>query len=158
MNLLLNTLLVICFVAICYADLRWLIIPNAVNVAVLISGLIARAADGGMSVLWALASVVIAYSLMWLVRMVHFRLTGRIGLGMGDVKLASASAAWFSFWMFPLFIFLSSAFALLFILAVSLTNPQRLKNKIPFGPFLAASLIATWNIEPSILTMTGTAL
>ncbi|WP_440408449.1 prepilin peptidase [Neorhizobium petrolearium] len=147
MTLLLMAVLLICFGLICYSDFRWFVIPNAVNAAILLAGLMYRAEQGASSVTTALAFGLVVAALMWTIRYVHFKFTGRLGLGLGDVKLAGAAAVWFSPLMFPVFLFLASALALLFLAGSSLTKRQSLTTKIPFGPFLAASLIITWNIE-----------
>jgi leader peptidase (prepilin peptidase)/N-methyltransferase len=70
-----------------------------------------------------------------------------MGLGLGDVKLAAAAAAWFSLWMLPLFLFVASFSALVFLLASSAGGAKSYTRKIPFGPFLAGALIVTWNTE-----------
>jgi len=154
----LTALLIICFGAICYSDFRWLTIPNTINVLLLAGGLAAQITAGWTAVAMAFGSSIAVVSLMWTVRYVHLRLTGRIGLGLGDVQLAGAAAAWFSVWMFPFFLFVASSLALLFVLLLSVRTGRLPKGRIPFGPFLAASLIVTWNIEPFLDPLLGSAL
>lgn len=155
MNLSLTFVLIICFGMICYSDFRWFIIPNIVTATIFFSGLLAQASDGWRSAAWAIVFASSVGLLMWSIRYAHFKTTGRLGLGFGDVKLAAAAAAWFSPWMFPFFLFLSSALALLFLIVTSPQRPALRTRKIPFGPFLAASLIVTWNLQPFILPIIG---
>lgn len=140
------TVLLICFGLICYSDLRWLIIPNTVNAIIMLTGLVYKYPKGAEAVLGALLFGIMVALLMWTIRQIHFRATGRVGLGLGDVKLAGAAAVWFSPLMFPLFLFLASALALMFVVAFRIKSGA-LHQKLPFGPFLAASLIATWTLE-----------
>ncbi|MGK6317742.1 prepilin peptidase [Neorhizobium sp. DT-125] len=153
-----TALLLICFCLICYSDFRWFIIPNSVNLAVLLAGLLYRAQQGLGEVVPAIAFGLVIAASMWAIRYVHFRLTGRLGLGLGDVKLAGAAAVWFSPFMFPIFLFLASALALVFVAGSSLRQRSSFVGKLPFGPFLAASLIVTWNIERLFGPLIGPAL
>jgi len=144
---ILTAVLVICFGVICYVDFRWFIIPDSVNILLLLAGLMFRVQQGAAETLMACAFALLVALLMWTIRHVHLRLTGRVGLGLGDVKLAGAAAVWFSPWMFPIFLFLASSLALVFLLISNLARKDVQTQKIPFGPFLAGSLVVTWNLE-----------
>jgi prepilin signal peptidase PulO-like enzyme (type II secretory pathway) len=143
----LTTILVICFGVICYVDFRWFIIPDSINILILLAGLTFRLQQGSIETFEACAFALLVALLMWTIRQVHLKLTGRVGLGLGDVKLAGAAAVWFSPWMFPIFLFLASSLALVFLLVFNLAKKDVQTQKIPFGPFLAGSLIVTWNLE-----------
>lgn len=72
------------------------------------------------------------------------------GLGYGDVKMAGASALWFSPWNLPLFLMASSVSALVFVLAAQARGGGfQVSAKIPFGPFLGVGLAMTWLLERS---------
>jgi leader peptidase (prepilin peptidase) / N-methyltransferase len=154
-TLILTAVLIISFGIICYVDFRWFVIPNSINVFLLLAGLSFRLQQGWVETLAACAFALLVALLMWAIRHVHLRLTGRVGLGLGDVKLAGAAAVWFSPWMFPLFLFLASSLALIFLLVATLARKGLSTGKVPFGPFLAGSLIITWNLEPFLGSFIG---
>jgi prepilin peptidase CpaA len=76
----------------CVTDLRRRRIPNAVTVAVLVSGLVVRAVDAGSG--HRLLAVLSGLGASTLVVMALFRAWSAGGVGGGDVKLAAAVAAW----------------------------------------------------------------
>lgn len=133
---------------ISYVDFRWYVIPDTLNVSVLTLGLIYNFASGLQSVLQACLFAAVVGTAVYAMRHIHMRLTGRIGLGMGDVKLSAAAAVWLSPWNFPIFLFLASGSALIFFIATHGVQGKALRSqRIPFGPFLALALVLTWNGE-----------
>ncbi len=135
------------FVLICYFDFRWLIIPDAVTGAMALCGLCSRFYAGLETTLASTIAALAVVALLSVVRHLHWKAAGRVGLGWGDVKFAGAAALWFDPLLFPLFLFVAAASALLFLMARALAGFGGLKDRLPFGPFLAASLLATWNID-----------
>lgn len=84
----------------------------------------------------------------WFVRHIHRAATGRVGLGLGDVKMAGAAGIWLSPWNMPTFVFCSTSAALIYALARKHLGPAaRPDGRQPFGPFLAAGLTLTWVSE-----------
>lgn len=85
---------------------------------------------------------------LWLLREAHFRLAGRIGLGLGDVKLAAAGAIWLNPVMLPLLLFIASLTGLVFALATALAHGARLRQiRIAFAPFLGVAILFCWLVE-----------
>lgn len=133
---------------ISYVDFRWYVIPNTLNASVFALGLIYNCASGWQNALQACLFAVTVGIAVYTMRHIHMRLTGRVGLGMGDVKLSAAAAVWLSPWNFPIFLFLASGSALIFFIATHGVQGKALRSqKIPFGPFLALALVLTWNGE-----------
>ncbi len=133
---------------ISYVDFRWYVIPDALNASVFALGLIYNCASGLHNVLQASLFAAIVGIVIYTMRHIHMRLTGRVGLGMGDVKLSAAAAVWLSPWNFPVFLFFASGSALIFFIATHGMQGKALRSqKIPFGPFLALALVLTWNGE-----------
>lgn len=144
MLLVFGTALLIILIAITVIDVKSFTIPDSLSIALL---------SLGIAWLWntdyelILSHIVFAVSVglfFWLVRFAHMKLTHRVGLGMGDVKLAGAGALWFDPLSFPLFLFISSISGLSAALVMGANNPE---HKIPFGPFLGAGIFATWIIN-----------
>lgn len=142
--------------AIAWIDIRRMIIPDALNV-LLAAGGVAYQWMASPATLWVqVVSGAGMFAAFWLIRRVHAAATGRIGLGLGDVKMAGASAIWISPWNLPLFVFLASFCGLAFALCRHLMNDRLSATKRqPFGPFLAAGLFLTWIGEQQIPYLRG---
>ncbi|TNC15853.1 prepilin peptidase [Methylobacterium terricola] len=134
-------------------DLRRGIIPNALNLALLVSGLGVAAWDDGIRGFGlALASAAAAYALFRAVRAGHARLTGRIGLGLGDVKFIGAAAAWTGLSGLPVLILAASLSALAVIGVLAATGREIGRTTaLRFGPFLALGLHAALGIQAALV-------
>ena len=119
-------------------------IPDALNV-ILLAGGIGFGVFGPVNSLAAQAVSALALAAaLWAIRYGHSRMSGVIGLGLGDVKMAGAGALWISPLSVPLFLFVSSASGLLFIL---LRGAGTGREKLPFAPFLSLGLLSCWIAE-----------
>lgn len=125
--------------AIGRADLRTLRIPDALNAALILSGL-ALAATGPR-----LADHVVGaaagFGLFWAIGEVHFRGTGREGLGLGDAKLFGGAGAWLGWQALPLVLLIAAVGGLVAALV------QRRRGggaELAFAPWLALGLWAMW--------------
>lgn len=151
---LLMTELVICSAIIAYADFRHMIIPNAINLVLLVGGLFYRARQGLDAAVLACILATVTFAAIWITRKIHFQATGRLGLGLGDVKLMTVAAIWLPFVLYPVFVFLAASVALVYALIVSGPNLSS-NRRIPFGPFLSLSLTATWAFQTSFENILG---
>jgi leader peptidase (prepilin peptidase)/N-methyltransferase len=134
--------------AIAYIDIRRFIIPNVLNLVLGAAGLCVQFAIQPGELPARVAFAIGFGLLFWLVRELHYRLRGAVGLGLGDVKMAAAAAIWVSPMLLPVLLFLSSASALLFAGARAATvGSVSTATRIPFGPFLAIGLAGTWMLE-----------
>ena len=134
--------------AIAIADFRRQIIPDGLNLALAGIGLsyqLAADADGlPVHLLFAATT----FAAAWLLRRGHFLMTGRIGLGLGDVKMLAAAACWISPLLLPVLLFIASASALLFVGGqVVATGPAAARARVAFGPFIAIGLGSSWVLE-----------
>ncbi|MEH2500338.1 hypothetical protein V1294_006817 [Bradyrhizobium sp. AZCC 1678] len=85
-------LLLAMFAAI--VDLRWMIIPNSITLALALSGLVAALLLPSRNIVEALFGVLIGGGGAYVLRVAHRRLRGIEGLGLGDVKFVAAGGAW----------------------------------------------------------------
>lgn len=125
------------------------IIPDTLNLALLVAGLgLAAWDDGVRGVGLALAAAGTAYALFFGLRALHARLTGRIGLGLGDVKFIGAAAAWTGLSGLPVLILAASlsALAVVGVLAAAGRTIGR-DTALRFGPFLALGLHLTLGLH-----------
>ncbi|MCP1539448.1 prepilin peptidase [Methylorubrum extorquens] len=124
-------------------DLRRRIIPDRVNLALLVLGAGASALRGPAlpQIGASLAASAGAFLLAWSLRAAYARLGGRTGLGLGDVKFIGAAAAWTGLAGLPLMILVASLSALAaFGLAVLAGRRLDGASRLPFAPFLALGL------------------
>jgi leader peptidase (prepilin peptidase)/N-methyltransferase len=85
----------------------------------------------------SLIGVIAGGGVLYIVAVVFFKLTGKEGMGGGDVRLLAMIGAWMG-WRPLLFILLISSFSGTIIGGGSLLLTRKeLKTTIPYGPFLA---------------------
>lgn len=114
--------------AISIADFRRQIIPDALNLALAGIGLAYQMATDGLPVHILFAAATFAAA--WAIRRGHFLMTGRIGLGLGDVKMLAAAACWISPLLLPVLLFIASASALLFVGGRWLRQARRRRRRV----------------------------
>lgn len=124
-----------------FIDFDTQLLPDDLNYLILWLGLVAAAMGWTtVAVTSAVWGAVIGYLSLWLVYQVHYRLTGKQGMGHGDFKLLAALGAWFGAEYLIALVLLSSIVGA--VLGGLLLMLGRLANRdipIPFGPFLAGA-------------------
>jgi leader peptidase (prepilin peptidase) / N-methyltransferase len=138
------TLLLIHILWISWVDARHMIIPDAANLSLGVSGLFWTWASG-QSMPWQMVQMAIAGLLFWSLRWLYTKLREKIGLGLGDVKFAAAATAWTGLLALPWLILVASlsALATLAIMQIMGGVPN-LQTRIAFGPHLCVGLLVTW--------------
>ena len=128
-------------------DLRRRIIPDGLNLALLVAGLgLAAWREPEIAALLLRAGeAAAAFGLFRAVRALHARLRGRIGLGLGDVKFLAAATAWTGLAGLPVVILVASLSAL----AVAVLRRLEATARLPFGPFLALGLHGALVLAPA---------
>jgi leader peptidase (prepilin peptidase) / N-methyltransferase len=139
-----TALLLSLLVAISYVDYRELRIPDWLSASLLAGGITFWLMTARDSLPTQILSGTVLASALWLIRLAHSRIAGRIGLGLGDVKMAGAGALWISPVLLPLFVFLASASGLVYALLIT---RQDERGRLPFAPFLAIGLFSCWTME-----------
>lgn len=137
--------------AIAWVDFRKMIVPDILNALLAVSGLAYQWAISPATIWIQAVTGIFVLVAFWLLRRVHAAVTGRIGLGLGDVKMAGASAIWISPWNLPVFVFVASLCGLAFAVGRHMLNVRSAEARQPFGPFLAAGLFLTWIGEQQFL-------
>lgn len=140
--------LAVILIAVVIVDFRRMIIPDWLNLALATSGFSFQLFASRDGVASQVVFAVGVLAVFWAMRHGHFAITGRIGLGLGDVKMLGAAALWISPLLFPILIFIASASALLFVGAqVIAIGPAAARLRVPFGPFIALGLGCAWTLE-----------
>lgn len=139
--------MVLTLTVISLVDLKTMRIPNFATALLAIAGLgyelRVRDAFG------VLTGGILCFAVFWSVATLFEKLTGRVGLGFGDVKLAGAAGLWVPVYFVPVFIGFASLAALSFVLLVSLRSKEVLQSRLPFAPFMSVSLLTCWIIHVS---------
>jgi leader peptidase (prepilin peptidase) / N-methyltransferase len=132
------SLLMALMMMVAVIDIRSMIIPDWVNAAIFVSGLLASLIVDAVNPLSALAASGIAAALLALVQMAFRAVRGYDGLGWGDVKFIGAAATWTGLEGLAFALLVASILALFFVLSSqALTRKFDYRQRIPFGPFLA---------------------
>jgi len=121
-------------VIIALCDLRRRIIPDLISLPLVPVGMGFAALQGREMLLAHAATAVVAAALLLALRAGHYRLRQRTGLGLGDIKLVTAAAAWIGPLYLANYILLSALTALG---DVVIRRSDRDPRGIPFGVPLA---------------------
>jgi leader peptidase (prepilin peptidase)/N-methyltransferase len=120
-----------------FIDLDHMILPDEFTLGGLAIGLIGAALNPERSFLDAVYGVLFGGGILWLVAYIYFVVTGRDGLGGGDIKLLAWMGALLGWKSIPFIILTSSVVGSVVGLLISRKHKDGLKTMIPFGPFLA---------------------
>jgi leader peptidase (prepilin peptidase)/N-methyltransferase len=124
-------------VVISFIDLRHQIIPDAVSLPGILAGFIISLIFAHITWYDSLIGIIAGGGVLYLVAFLFELITGKEGMGGGDIKLLAMIGAWMGWRALPFIILLSSLTGI-FIGGVSLLiSRQGLHARIPFGPFLA---------------------
>lgn len=142
--------------AIAAIDAERFIIPDWLSLPAIPAGLLAsgRLLDPGASELIETGHLIGAFAGgagLWGVAILYRWWRGEDGLGLGDVKLASAGGAWVGVDLLALMLLLAALACLLTALLVSVRRGIKLEARLrmPFGAFLATSIWVVWMLAVS---------
>jgi leader peptidase (prepilin peptidase)/N-methyltransferase len=151
-RLLVDWALAAALIAVTFIDVDHQIIPNSITIPGLVIGLVLSLVAPQLAVDWrdAVLGVVLIGGGMWAISAGYERLSGKIGLGMGDVKLVAMLAS---------FLGLEGALGVLIVgclvgiaygvLMLAWVKGGR-NTRIPFGPALAAAGLV-FLLQPNFL-------
>lgn len=122
-------------------DLDHQIIPNVISVPGILVGFAAALLVGQPSWRASLAGLLLGGGLLWGVSEGYYRLTGREGMGFGDVKLLAMIGAFLGWQAIPVTLLLASLTGTVIGVGVMLARGSDSRTPIPFGPFLAAGAV-----------------
>jgi leader peptidase (prepilin peptidase)/N-methyltransferase len=132
-------------------DARHLQLPDALTLPLIPAGLaVAWAVDPASLPQHALGALA-GFLVLAAVAFVYRRLRRREGIGLGDAKLLAAAGAWVSWQGLPGIVLLAAAGGLAGALTKGyLAGRLKLRQELPFGPYLAAGLWLVWLYGPII--------
>jgi leader peptidase (prepilin peptidase)/N-methyltransferase len=150
---LLGAGLAVVAIGIAVIDLRHYVIPDGLNVAgfLLAIGHAAALDVDAMLTAMAMAAVrgMVVALLFFILRQLYVLIRGRVGLGLGDVKLAGVAGAWLEWSTIPVAIEIATLTALsTFLLRQHLLRrPIAATSRLPFGFFLAPAIWLGWVLQ-----------
>lgn len=119
------------------------LLPDDLTLPLLWAGLIASALNWtGTSLPDAVWGAAAGYLSLWCVHHVFLRLTGKEGMGYGDLKLFAALGAWLGWQALIPVILLASITGASVGITMKFTGTLREGGYVPFGPFLALGGLA----------------
>jgi len=125
-------------IAITAIDLRLQIIPDAITLPGIIVGFLANLATLRVSWVDSAIGIVVGGGIFWAILEGSLLLTGREGMGGGDVKLGAMLGAFLGWKVALLSIFLAVLLGGIVALVLLGSRITGRKDPIAFGPFLAA--------------------
>lgn len=137
------TILPLCWglLALSIIDFEHMLLPDVLIFPLLWLGLIFNTFELFSTLESAVWGVVAGYVLLWGLRAFSRRLTGRFGVGLGDVKLLALLGAWGGWQALPIILLAASVVGSCVTLVLIVTGRAERQTPIPFGPFLA---LAGW--------------
>ncbi|MGM0663561.1 MAG: prepilin peptidase [Thermodesulfobacteriota bacterium] len=125
-------------IVVTFIDLQHQIIPDVISLPGIAAGIAVSLTPWG-TVSWvdALIGAAAGGGGLFAVAWGFERLTGKEGMGLGDVKLLAMIGAWMGWRTLPFIILSSSLFGILIGGAALMVSRRGLQARIPFGPFLA---------------------
>ncbi len=131
------SLLVITFI-----DIDHRIIPDIITLPGIPIGLVASFALPKVTLLSSVLGLLAGGGSLWGVAWAYHRITGKDGMGGGDIKLLAMIGTIVG-WQGVIFtIFVSSAVGTIIGMTVMLVKGKNMKFAVPFGPFLAIGAMA----------------
>lgn len=136
-------------ISIAVFDLKSLRIPNVLNLALLLSGLMFWTFQFQTIPIFPTIICTVSFGVFCVLRWGHYRASGRIGMGFGDVKMLGASGAWVSPFNLPFLLMAASGTALIYVLFLWFSGADVKSLKVPFGVFIGLGLFLTWGLQIS---------
>ena len=126
---------------ISFIDLRHKIIPDVLSLPGILVGLAASFALLDIKWLDSIIGILVGGGTLYLIGFLYKLLTGKEGMGGGDVKLLAMIGAWMGWRALPLIVLMASASGTLAAIVFILHSGKGFRTRIPFGPFLSLGAV-----------------
>lgn len=131
-------------------DSYYRILPNGINYSLLSVGLILSLTHHFISFLESILGVLLGYFFLFCIAFVYRKITQRVGMGGGDLKLTAALGAWIGFEWVIYLLFWASLLSCFFYWVMAIQGKYHLNTKIPFGLFLSLVGITIFTLRFSL--------
>jgi len=138
---ILSFLFIVSLVLISFIDLHHQIIPDILSIPGIFVGLAVSFILGHITWVDSLIGAVGGGGLLYLIALVFKKVTGKDGMGGGDIKLLAMIGAWMGWQALPFIVLLSSVSGIVIGGGALLMAGKGYRVRIPFGPFLSLGAI-----------------
>ena len=128
-------------IVITFIDFDHQIIPDAISLPGIVVGFAAALVLDAPSWTASLAGILLGGGLLWGVAEGYHWLTGREGMGGGDIKLLAMIGAFLGWKAVPVTLMIASLTGTVVGVALMLAQSRDRRTAIPFGPFLAVGAV-----------------
>lgn len=123
-------------IALTFIDLDTQLLPDNLTIPLIWLGLLTNTNNIFISINNSVLSAAGAYLFLWGFVWIFKFITGKDGMGYGDLKLFAAFGAWFGWTALPFILIFSSLFgAIVGVMILKFTNQSK-DTPLPFGPYL----------------------
>ena len=129
-------------VTISFIDLDHQIIPDVMSIPGIVAGLAAAFIPGNVSWFDSIIGIIGGGGTLFLVGLIYEKLTGKQGMGGGDVKLLAMIGAWMGWRSLPFVLLVSSLTGAIIGSIFLLMAGKGYRVRIPFGPFLSLGALS----------------
>lgn len=138
-------------VVITFIDLEHQIIPDEISLSGIVVGFALSFFLRGHSWLNSLFGILLGGGSLLLVAWTYQRLTGKDGMGGGDIKLLAMMGAFLGWKAIPFIIFASSLVGSVVGITIMIMQKKDSKLAIPFGPYLALGAVLYIFYGPALI-------
>ncbi len=134
-------------VALLIIDWQFRILPNILNLTLFILGFMFQWLHEATFLPYLMAAFIYPFSMM-AIRWIFLKMTGRDGLGMGDIKFFAAAGIWLGLDLFSIYLLLISILGIGFGLIYKIIKKE---DMFPFGPALIVAFLICFYAQSFIL-------
>jgi leader peptidase (prepilin peptidase)/N-methyltransferase len=138
-------------VTVSFIDLHHKIIPDVLSLSGIVVGWAVSFMPGTISWLDSLIGIIAGGGSLFLVAFIYERITGREGMGGGDIKLLAMIGAWLGWRQLYLVVLISSLVGAIVGIAFLLMAGKGFRVRIPFGPFLSLGAMVCLFFGPELM-------
>jgi leader peptidase (prepilin peptidase)/N-methyltransferase len=122
-------------------DLNLKTIPDLLTLPGIVLCVVASPLLPSKTIVQALIGVLAGGGILWIVAWVYERITGRQGMGGGDIKLLALIGGAVGWSQVPIVLFIASFCGSLYGLFLMVRHRVGSKHALPFGPFLCGGAV-----------------
>jgi len=136
-------------------DLHHKIIPDEISLSGIAIGFFLCFWTQHITWIDSLIGILIGGGIFYAIAAGYEKITGREGLGGGDIKLLGMIGAWLGYESVPLVILISSVLGSVVGITLMIIQRKSAKTEIPFGPFLSLATLIDLYFGPFIRGFVG---